>query len=230
MGSTSMSQQRGAATARAEPDTSTWLTCAQASDLLAVSENTIRTWKRNGRLTPRTAPRTQPGGTVLEVQVYDPRELTAMGARGGRVVAPGDAGELAARAFELFDDGVPLRRVVTRLRETPARITELHDQWTELGGADLVVTEAARAELERFVGPFADVAGLVERVRATLGMVVEIRPEGKLASASEAEIEGAILAAVDHLAAVSPAPRRVCHPGDQCDGYPTCESCGPPRI
>jgi hypothetical protein len=230
MEATRSRQRREAAAPRDEPDTSTWLTCAQASDLLGRSENTIRTWRRAGRLNPRMASRTQPSGVVLDVQVYDPRELTAVGSRGGRVVAPGDPGELAARAFELFDDGVPLRQVVVRLRETPARVAELHDQWAELGGADLVITAPARTELERFVGPFADVAGLVERVRATLGMVVEVEAEGRLATASEAEVEGAILAALDAPGSREGARRGACHPGDRCGDYPACEGCGPPRM
>ena len=185
------------------PDTTDWLTCTQASDRWAVSENTIRTWSRNGRLHPRSARRTLQSGVVLEVQVYDPRELAElMAARGSaRVAVPDDPGELAAKAFELFDEGTPLRRVVIRLRETPAKVAELHDQWSELGGAELVVAGAAKSELERFVGPFEDVAGLVERVRAMLGKVVEVEVTadggGRLESASDAEIEDAMLAVLD---------------------------------
>lgn len=139
-------------------------------------------------------------GVVLEVQVYDPRELAAlMAARASaKVAAPDDPGELAAKAFELFDEGMPLRRVVIRMRETPAKVAELHDQWSELGGAELVVAGAAKSELERFVGPFEDVAGLVERIRALLGKVVEVEAaEGPLVTASDAEIEGAMVAVLD---------------------------------
>jgi hypothetical protein len=202
-GKTSASRAPEAQVAPAAPDTTDWLTVGQASDRWAVSENTIRTWNRTGKLHSRTAKRTLQSGVVLEVQVYDPRELAAlMAARGNpKVAAPGDRGELAARAFELFDEGTPLRRVVIRLRETPATVAELHDQWSELGGAELVVAGAAKAELERFVGPFEDVAGLVERIRATLGRVVEVEVAddggGRLASASDAEIEGAMLAVLE---------------------------------
>jgi len=180
-------------------NTDTWLTCAQASDLLGASENTIRKWARSNMLHPSRAIRVQPSGASREVEVFDPGELAKMGSRRRIASVPNDPGELAARAFELFDEGKALRDVVVILRETPWKITELHEQWTDLGGAKLVINQAAQAELQRFVGSFDDVADLVARVRDSLGeaILVDATEGTALERATDAEVERAIVGVLD---------------------------------
>lgn len=164
--------------ARSDVDTSTWLTCAEASDLLRCSEGTIRAAVRRDMLHPQRGKRVLNGGRgsgmTKEVDIYDPHELTLLSRRRKMSTAPNDQGELSARAFELFDRGKSLREVVIDLRETPARISELHDQWFDLGGSEMVIGSTAKAELERFLGAFDDVAGLVARVAQVIGRSVEI--------------------------------------------------------
>ncbi len=150
-------------------DTSGWLTRQQAADLLNVSHSTIKNW--DGRLLhPQKETRPLPNGGSREIWVYDPHELAKVppAKRQRALMIPGDKGEIAGRAFELFDDGTPLRQVVTQLRETPEAVDVLHDQWTRMGGAEWVLSEAARAELGRLVGPFDGVAGLIDRLRELL--------------------------------------------------------------
>jgi hypothetical protein len=167
----------------AEVDTATWLTCAEASDLLHVSEGTIRSWARDGgRLHPRKGQRVLASGRKATLDLYDPHELAPMGRR-GRSPVPSGPGEAAARAFELFDAGRSLRQVVIDLRETPEKVSELHDQWHDLGGCEMVIGGTARAELERFLGPIRDVAELVKRVSDLLGERIEIADPDPVAGA-----------------------------------------------
>lgn len=147
-------------------DTSSWVTRNMAADLLEVSHTTIRGME--GKiLHPRRGRRSLPNGGYREIWLYDPEELARVSSARRQKArhAPIQPGEMVARAFELFDDGRPLREVVTELRETPESIAAWHDQWLELGGAEIVVGPAARKELARLVGPFEGVADLVARVR-----------------------------------------------------------------
>lgn len=186
-----------------EVDTSGWLTCAAASDLAHCSENTIRNWVRHDKLHPRRALRAvgaRPDGPVREVDVYDPSEISVMAAALKKASAPPvGPGEVAARAFELFDRGTPIRRVVVELREVPAKVEELHEQWLDCGGSEIVVAGAAREELERLLGPFADVADLVSRATAALARDVEVTVEEgtPLATATDAQVERAVLAVIE---------------------------------
>lgn len=195
--------------AESDVDTSTWLTCAEASDLLRCSEGTIRTATRRDMLHPQRGRRVLPGGSgrdmTKEVDVYDPRELMILSRRRKMSTAPNDQGELSARSFELFDRGRSLRDVVIELRETPAKIQELHDQWFDLGGSEMVVGANAKSELERFLGPFDDVAGLVARVADLLGRSIEIvltedapaEAHEALASMTDAQVERRLAELVD---------------------------------
>ena len=148
-----------------------WLTREQASDLLGVSQTTIKKWQEEGLLSPVLGQRKGHMGQ-RELWLYDPRELAGIPRR--KITASGtsdDPGEIAARAFERFDDGVALRGVVVALRIPPERAADLHDQWSRMGGADLVVTPAARRELVQLVGEFQDVAGLIAAVRSFVDSV-----------------------------------------------------------
>jgi len=144
-------------------DTTTWLTHTEAADVCRVSYNTIKNWVQRGLLHPKTALRTLVSGAHREVLVFDPRELAKMARRKGDS-NPNDAGEISARAFELFETGKSLREVVIALRETLPKVEELHEQWMRSGGSELVITPVAQGELERLVGPFEGVAGLVQRL------------------------------------------------------------------
>lgn len=154
-------------------DTSTWLTCAEASDLLHCSENTLRARVRSNMLHPRKGRRVLPGAGTREVDLFDPRELGPLSRR-WKTPAPNDPGELAAQAFELFEEGISQREIVIRLREAPDKVTQLHDLWLDMGGSDLVIGAQARVELERLVGPFVDMAELVTRVSSLLGERIDV--------------------------------------------------------
>jgi hypothetical protein len=107
--------------------------------------------------------RTLASGARRDVLVFNPLELARM-ARRKADANPNDAGEIAARAFELFEAGKPLRELVIALRETLPKVEELHEQWLRCGGSELVINPVAQRELERLVGPFDGVAGLVQQV------------------------------------------------------------------
>lgn len=73
--------------------------------------------------------------------------------------------ELSARAFDLFRAGkLKLEAIVSELRTTPEEVERLHEKWLDLGGARLVIAEAAKEELMKIVGPFDSVTELVELV------------------------------------------------------------------
>jgi len=152
-----------------------WLTRKEATDVLGCSAQTIVNHERKGHLNPRAAYRTDNRGAQHKVLVYDPQELAKLATRVHRhVVNPREAGELAARAYELFDEGAPEKRIVKELRMTPDAISTLHDKWRDGGGSDVVITENARAELTKIVGPFETVADLIEATKL-LGSVFEKR-------------------------------------------------------
>lgn len=130
--------------------------------MLGLSPVTLISLERRGKLHPLTRPRTHGMGPKLEV-VYDPRELAKVPRR-ERVPVTRDPGELAARAFDYFEQGTSLRDVVRYLRDTPENVEKLYAQWSEMGGADLVLTVAARAALEPHLGAVETITDLVERV------------------------------------------------------------------
>lgn len=141
-------------------DKQRWLTHTEAADLVGVSYNTIANWARQGRLNPRKERRTLSNGTEREVTVFNVSEVMRFARRRGA----DDVGELAARAFEMFEHGTSLREVVIKLRQSPERVESLHEQWLSCGGSELVINTVARQALERIVGGFQGVAELVERV------------------------------------------------------------------
>lgn len=143
-------------------NTDTWLSRQDVCDLKKVADGTVRNWEKAGRLDPVTVRRSY-GNSVREVIVYDPQQVAKLPRGGGRPEL--DPGEVAARAFELFDDGHGVRAVVVKVRVPPDRASELRASWEECGGSDMVINTAAHAELTKLAGPFADVAELVERAR-----------------------------------------------------------------
>ena len=191
----------------ARVDTSTWLTRNQAMDLLGVSMTSLYRWEREGRLHPGVGQRE---GSVRMVTIYNPEELARL-PRKTRV--PDSEGEITARVFELFEVGASVREIVLRERQTIAKIEALHEAWLDAGGAELVIGQTAKAEIERHVGPFKSVGELVQRIADELGMPITSTPideviargqEDRVAlevvapvDASDKQIERAIIAALD---------------------------------
>jgi excisionase family DNA binding protein len=137
-----------------------WLTATEAADLLGVSYNTVVNWEKAGRLHAHKQMRLLSNGQHRELRVYKEAEVR----RFLRRRDPNDDDEVAARAFERFGAGQPIREVVITLRQRPERIERLHEQWMDCGGCELVITPVAKRELERIIGPFVGVADIVERV------------------------------------------------------------------
>jgi hypothetical protein len=154
----------GAKRRPAREDTSSWFTRGEVADMLGVSPQTIMNYETRKLLNPALVSRRIERRGLRTVYVYDPREVAKLPARVHPAMVPSD-GEIAARCFELFDEGRSLREVVRRARVTPGKASELHNEWLDMGGSEIVINDAAKADLEEKLGPFADVADLVELVR-----------------------------------------------------------------
>lgn len=183
--------------AKSDGDTRYWLTRVELVDLLDVTVSQLIRLEEKGVLHPKKSPSKATTGP-REIIVYDPKELAAnAGVLRKRVTA--SPGEQSARAFEAFDRGLSVREVVVDLRVTGQRAQKLHEEWKDAGGSELVITETAKADLVRLVGPFGGVADLVEIVTARLA-VEEIMAAVPF-DASDARVEGAIVAALDQAEA-----------------------------
>lgn len=143
-------------------DSDGWLDRNQASDLLGCSIQTLANYQRRGRLKARRALRPDAQGIERQVYVYDPRELAKLHKHVRPVVM--SPGEIAARTFELLDQGKSIREIVIEIREMPDTIVALKEQWSDLGGADRVLTPLAWDKLAALVGPFDNVGDLITRI------------------------------------------------------------------
>jgi Helix-turn-helix domain len=148
--------------------TESWYTREDVLDLLGISEHTITNWMRKGILNPIRETRWCKDGREHDVWVFDPKELVAAPTPRRRGREEPSAGEIAAKAFDLFNDGAKQRDVVVATNAEPEKIRELHETWLEMGGADFVITPAARIDIEKLLGPIGDIAELVEKLRAKL--------------------------------------------------------------
>ncbi len=167
-------------------DTTGWPTSSEVSDRLGVSLVTVLTWKRKGKLKPVKTKRKHPNGGVRDVDVYDPRDVERC-ATERRQASAKDPGECAARVFEMLDLGKSSREIVTALRITPDCAEELRERWLDLGGSDIVISPVAQTELEKHVGPFQGIAGLVARVAELAGVSgVAIATDGLGSDSTEA--------------------------------------------
>ncbi len=191
-------------TASAKPpeDLSRWLTVNEASDILGVSGNTIVALAARGHLHPAVRERHSTRGGPKTVVVYDPLELAKIPRR-QRASVIANPGELAARAFEMFDNGVRLRDVVLRLRISPNEAETLHEKWGEQGGSEFVITPAAKLTLERHLGAFEGVAELVALVEKLCAQTIVATGDD---DATDAELEHAIIRALDAAGSPAPAP------------------------
>lgn len=152
------------------PETDGWLTRNEASDVLRCSLQTLKNYEARGMLHPRHALRGDRTGAERMMLVYDPKELAELPAKkpGGPREALREAGEQAARVFEMLREGRELDEIVIEMRETPERIDYLHERWLEQTKARYVITPAAKKAFEDLVGPFKDVTELVELVTKKL--------------------------------------------------------------
>ena len=147
------------------PEVRDWLTRNEASDMLSCSTQTLVNYERKGALHPQHAYRPDGRGVEHRVIVYDPKELAKLATRMNRHnLLPRDPGELAGRAFDLFDENKLDKDVVKELRLTPDAVQVLREKWENMGGSKLVISPVAKEALERMVGPFETVTDLVELV------------------------------------------------------------------
>jgi hypothetical protein len=77
---------------------------------------------------------------------------------------PRDAGEVAARCYELLDMGKSDRELVIELRITPDLADYHRARWVDGGGASRVLNEAAWKAIEGVVGTFGSITELVDRI------------------------------------------------------------------
>ena len=173
-------------------DTTGWITAQQAVDMLGVCLATIYGWSRAGMVRWEYATR---GTSMRQVKVYSPDELARM-PRKFKQLPANEAGELTARVFELLNDGKTVLEIVIQTRETVDKIADLRERWLDSGGADLVITAAAKADLERCIGPFKTVGQLVELAAERFQIVATVPDD-----TDDAQVEGAIVAALDAEAA-----------------------------
>lgn len=145
-------------------DTSTWYTRAEATAAMNIAPQTLKNYEKRGVLKPLRIRRPDARGHEQVVVVYNPKELSRI-PRGGPFISR-EVGELNARANEMFAKGFSISDVVIELRETSDVIRQFHEKWLDDGGSRWVITPEAKEVLEQQLGPFADVAELIDRVTA----------------------------------------------------------------
>jgi len=146
-----------------QPDTSHWYTRNQAADVLHISVTTIANYERRGKLNPHYAYRPDGRGVEHRVAVYDPQELHKLPGQ-SKPPAAREPGEVAARCFELFNQGQSVKDAVIELRETPERVRSLHNVWLDSGEEDLLISRSERAILEKLVGSFTSVSEFIRLI------------------------------------------------------------------
>lgn len=144
-----------------------WITRNQAADLLGISPMSLILWERKGRIVPKTAFRHDARGCLCEQVVYDPAAIIQLPRKSLRPVAK-DPDEFAARAVELFEQGMNDRDIVMELRATFEKVAAARANWLDAGGACRVIMNEHADALTELVGPFETVAELVELVRTAL--------------------------------------------------------------
>jgi hypothetical protein len=145
------------------------MTRNEASDMLSCSSQTLANYERKGFLHPQHAYRPDGRGAEHRVIVYSPHELTKLASKLHRPISARDPGEIAGRAYEMYDEGRSDREIVRELRLTPDAVQALHDKWLDGGGADRVLTTSAWEALEGVIGSFKSVTELVELVARLKG-------------------------------------------------------------
>ncbi len=137
-----MGRKKGSNTPRGEPDVALenggrgWLIRKDVAKRLGMAENSVK--RRDGRVFHPI----QRGRLFF----YDPAEVERYAEQHGPKRATRAEGEIAARAFELFEAGKDFRKVVIELQQTPARVRELFREYAL--GSDLIVPAAICREIE----------------------------------------------------------------------------------
>src|SRR5262245_50766069 len=80
--------------------------------MLGVSYNTVVNWENAGRLHAHKQMRLLTNGQHREIRVYKEAEVRQFLRRRD----PNEDGEVAARAFEMFQEGRPIREIVIALK------------------------------------------------------------------------------------------------------------------
>lgn len=151
------------------PEPRDWLTRYEASDRLSCSLQTLANYERKGVLHPQRTYRVDGRGHERLVIVYSPDEVSKLAIRMNRgAILPRDAGEVTARAFDLFEEGKSAREIIRELRLTVEAVQELHEKWRDSGGTEIVISPKAKDALEKILGPFKTVTDLVDRIESSL--------------------------------------------------------------
>lgn len=150
-------------------DTSRFLTRIQTADLLNCNADVLMALERKGKLTRYTRPTTTVTGP-REVTVYDPIEIAGLEIRARKLTR--DPGELAARAFAMFDLGLAMRDIVVQMRMTPDEVIALRAKWLEMGGDPWMLNAATRKTIGQALEPLGFTANSIpEIVDAILALV-----------------------------------------------------------
>lgn len=97
------------------------LTRADAARRLLVSEATIRRIEARGELTPHSDAR--------GITRYNETEVLRVAAKRR---GPGREGEIAALAFQMFEEGGTMAAVVIATARTPAQVIKLYQDWKKM--------------------------------------------------------------------------------------------------
>lgn len=110
----------------------------EAARLLGVSKSTVRRMEGTA-LTPVVGPK--------NVHLFQEEEVRAIVVtRRAHVAMPTNAGDVAADAFALFDDGFHVVDVVKQLRVSPDIIETLYERWARLRSM-LVLSAEVRSDI-----------------------------------------------------------------------------------
>lgn len=110
----------------------------EAARLLGVSKSTLRRMEGTA-LTPVVGPK--------NVHLFQEEEVRAIVVtRRAHVAMPANAGDVAADAFALFDDGVHVVDAVKQLRVAPDVIEALYERWARLRSL-LILSAEVRSEI-----------------------------------------------------------------------------------
>jgi hypothetical protein len=140
--------------------TERWLTRAEAADLLGVSVTTILGHERLGRITARWTIVTNARGQMRDTPVLRIEEILKL-PRGNPNPTPENIDELSARAFTLFENGKTAKQAVIELRAAPQKILAIHEEWLDMGGAELVLSAQNKKSLTEIFGEFESTEDLI---------------------------------------------------------------------
>ena len=130
--------------------------------MLGVSNRALLTHERHGRIVVSWIVQADAMGRLRQTPVY-PLDGVLKLPRKDPHPTPENPDELTARAFELFEQGKSLREVIILLRATKDKIEKLHEDWLDVGGAAMILSDANRKALEAKFGPLESAEDLVAK-------------------------------------------------------------------